>query len=144
MTKAKYKNLIQKQLSALGIEGKNYDSVIDSLALILVQRDETRKEFEENGGKSVIEYTNKGGSTNMTKNPILVIWDELNKTALAYWRELGLTPSSYKKLTGDGVKKDTGQKGFSGTCGNRKLSTGRLLWSTPQASEKVEKSLAKN
>ena len=34
MTKAKYKNLIQKQLSALGIEGKNYDSVIDSLALI--------------------------------------------------------------------------------------------------------------
>lgn len=113
MTKAKYKNLIQKQLSALGIEGKNYDSVIDSLALILVQRDETRKEFEENGGKSVIEYTNKGGSTNMTKNPILVIWDELNKTALAYWRELGLTPSSYKKLTGDGVKKDTRQKGLA-------------------------------
>ena len=113
MTKAKYKNLIQKQLSALGIEGKNYDSVIDSLALILVQRDETRKEFEENGGKSVIEYTNKCGSTNMTKNPILVIWDELNKTALAYWRELGLTPSSYKKLTGDGVKKDTRQKGLA-------------------------------
>lgn len=113
MTKAKYKNLIQKQLSALGIEGKNYDSVIDSLALILVQRDETRKEFEENGGKSVIEYTNKGGSTNMTKNPILVIWDELNKTAWAYWRELGLTPSSYKKLTGDGVKKDTRQKGLA-------------------------------
>ena len=113
MTKAKYQNLIQKQLSALGIEGKNYDSVIDSLALILVQRDETRKEFEENGGKSVIEYTNKGGSTNMTKNPILVIWDELNKTALAYWRELGLTPSSYKKLTGDGVKKDTRQKGLA-------------------------------
>ena len=113
MTKAKYKNLIQKQLSALGIEGKSYDSVIDSLALILVQRDETRKEFEESGGKSVIEYTNKGGSTNMTKNPILVIWDELNKTALAYWRELGLTPSSYKKLTGDGVKKDTRQKGLA-------------------------------
>lgn len=113
MTKAKYKNLIQRQLSALGIEGKNYDSVIDSLALILVQRDETRKEFEESGGKSVIEYTNKGGSTNMTKNPILVIWDELNKTALAYWRELGLTPSSYKKLTGDGVKKDTGKKGLA-------------------------------
>ena len=113
MTKAKYKNLIQKQLSALGIEGKNYDSVIDSLALILVQRDETRKEFEENGGKSVIEYTNKGGSTNMTKNPILVIWDELNKTALAYWRELGMTPSAYKKLTGAGAKKETAKKGLA-------------------------------
>lgn len=113
MTKTKYKNLILKQLSALGIQEESYDSVIESLALILVQRDKTRKEFEESGGKSVMEYTNKGGSTNMTKNPLLVIWDELNKTALAYWRELGLTPSAYKKLTGDGVKKETKQKGLA-------------------------------
>ena len=40
----------------------------------------------------------------MTKNPLLVLWDDLNKSALAYWRELGLTPSSYKKMTGDTVK----------------------------------------
>ena len=113
MTKTKYKNLIQKQLSALGIDEKKYDSVVESLALILVQRDETRKEFEESGGRSVIEYTNKGGSTNMMKNPLLVLWDELNKTALAYWRELGLTPAAYKKLTGDGVKKETKQKGLA-------------------------------
>lgn len=37
----------------------------------------------------------------MTKNPLLVLWDDLNKSALAYWRELGMTPSSYKKMTGD-------------------------------------------
>lgn len=46
------------------------------------------------------EYTNKAGATNLTKNPLLVLWDDLNKSALAYWRELGLTPSSYKKITG--------------------------------------------
>lgn len=113
MTKKKYKNLILKQLSALGIQEKSYDSVIESLAEILVQRDATRKEFEDGGGKSVIEYTNKGGATNMSKNPLLVMWDEMNKTALAYWRELGLTPSAYKKLTGDGVKKESNQKGLA-------------------------------
>ena len=26
--------------------------------------------------------------------------------ALAYWRELGLTPSSYKKMSGEGPKKE--------------------------------------
>lgn len=52
----------------------------------------------------MIEYTNKGGSTNMTKNPLLTLWDDLNKSALAYWRELGLTPSSYKKMAGEGAK----------------------------------------
>ena len=113
MTKTKYKNVILKQMSALGIEDESYNSVIESLADILVQRDKTRREFEESGGKSVIEYTNKGGSTNMTKNPLLVMWDEMNKTALAYWRELGLTPSAYKKLSGDGIKKDTGKKGLA-------------------------------
>ena len=35
-----------------------------------------------------------------------MLWDDLNKSALAYWRELGMTPSSYKKMTGDGPKKE--------------------------------------
>ncbi len=112
MSKIKWKNLINKQLSALGLQNDAYDSTVESLAMILEQRDKTFEEFQESGGKSVIEYTNKGGSTNMTKNPILVMWDELNKTALAYWRELGMTPSSYKKLTGEGPKKKEKKKGL--------------------------------
>ena len=113
MTKMRYKNLIMKQMTDLGIKGKDYHSVIESLAEILVQRDKTKKEFEESGGKTVIEYTNKWGATNMTKNPLLVMWDELNKTALAYWRELGMTPSAYKKLTGEGPKKEKQKKALA-------------------------------
>ena len=93
-------------MAALGVQNSAYNSAIETLAGILEQRDRTFKEFKGSGGKSVIEYTNKGGSTNMTKNPLLVLWDDLNKSALAYWRELGLTPSSYKKMTGDTVKKE--------------------------------------
>lgn len=113
MSKTKWKNLIIKQLTALGLQNDAYESTVESLAAILEQRDKTFKEFQQNGGKSVIEYTNKGGSTNMTKNPLLVLWDDLNKTALAYWRELGLTPSSYKKLTGTGAKQEESKKGLA-------------------------------
>lgn len=113
MTKKKYKELILTQLSALGVHEESYDTVIESLAAILEQRDKTFREFKQSGGQSAIEYTNKGGSTNLTKNPLLTLWDEQNKTALAYWRELGLTPSSYKKLTGEGAKKETKQKGLA-------------------------------
>lgn len=100
MTKKKWKDLILGQMTALRVQNPAYDSAVDTLAAILEQRDKTYLEFKKGGGKSAIEYTNKGGSTNLTKNPLLVLWDDLNKSALAYWRELGLTPSSYKKITG--------------------------------------------
>lgn len=106
LTSKKWAALIKSQLKMLGVSEPAYESVISTLADILEQRDKTKDEFIKSGGKSVIEYTNKGGSTNMTKNPLLVLWDDLNKSALAYWRELGLTPSSYKKMTGDAPKKE--------------------------------------
>lgn len=106
MTKNKWKSLILAQMTALCVQKDAYNSAVETLASILEQRDKTFKEFKESGGRSVIQYTNKGGSTNMTKNPLLVLWDDLNKSALAYWRELGLTPSSYKKMTGDTPKKE--------------------------------------
>lgn len=106
MTSKQWKNKIKKQLSALGQTEKAYESVIDTLSDILEQRDHVYEEYIDNGKHPVCEYTNKGGATNKTKNPLLILWDDLNKTALAYWRELGLTPSSYKKITGDAPKKE--------------------------------------
>ena len=113
VSRNRWKKIINQQLTALGLHDEAYNSTIESLAAILEQRDKTYLEFQESGGKSVIEYTNKGGSTNMTKNPLLVMWDELNKTALAYWREMGLTPAADKKLTGEGPKKEEKAKGLA-------------------------------
>ena len=108
MTAKQWKNRINQQLSALGQTEKAYDSVVSTLADILEQRDTVYQEYIDGGCEPVREYTNKGGATNMTKNPLLVLWDDLNKSALAYWRELGMTPSSYKKMTGDAPKKEKG------------------------------------
>ena len=106
MTKTKWKNRIIKQLTAMGTDIDTYEAVIEALAAILAQRDCTREEFELDGARSVIAHTNQGGSTNTVKNPLLVLWDDLNKSALAYWRELGMTPSSSRKMTGDVMQKE--------------------------------------
>lgn len=113
MTKRKWKNLINSQLTILGTDTEAYDSVIETLAGILEQRDKTYEEFMELGGESVMKYTNKGGSTNLIKNPLIALWDDLNKSALAYWKELGLTPSGYKKLTGDKPMKEKALSGLA-------------------------------
>ena len=62
------------------------------------RRDAAEKQYKEDGKRPVIQHTNKGGATNWVKNPMLVIMNECDQQALAYWRDLGLTPSGFKKL----------------------------------------------
>lgn len=106
MTSKKWKERIVKQMEQLNINYTTYIPAIETLSEILEQRDKTKKEFLKDGGQSVKEYTNKAGATNLIKNPLLILWDDLNKSALAYWREMGLTPSSYKKMMGDTQKQE--------------------------------------
>ena len=98
VTKLKWKRKIIEQCQAVGTYREPFLPVIETLAATLEQRDKTRKEFDESGAQSVVAYTNKFGATNYSKNPLLVLWDELNKSALAYWRDLGLTPAGLKKI----------------------------------------------
>ena len=100
-----WKTRIAKALKSQENDISAYSSVISTLADILEQRDAVFAQYQEEGAQPVQEYTNKGGATNTVKNPLIVLWDDLNKTALSYWRELGLTPSSYKKITGGAPKK---------------------------------------
>ena len=111
MEQKKWKNKIKKACRNAGTYQPYFDHVIDSLASILEKRDEVEAQYIESGSLPVVEYTNKGGATNMSKNPALVLWDELNKSALAYWRDLGLTPAGLKKLNEDALKEK--QAGFS-------------------------------
>ena len=100
MEAKKWEAKIRQMLKASEIEPKKYAPLIQTLASILEKRDLTLEHFELSGGKPVVMYTNKGGKSNPVKNPYIVLWDDLNKSALAYWRELGMTPSSFKKTTG--------------------------------------------
>ena len=75
-----------------------FDPVIDQLAQMLEMRDNALAMYKKSGNSPVITHTNKAGHTNMAKNPALVVINECNQQALAYWRDLGLTPAGYKKL----------------------------------------------
>ena len=97
-----------KRITEACIEAGTYrpyfKNAIETLAGILEKRDETEKYYMESGEGPLVEFTNKGGATNTVKNPALVLWDDLNKSALVYWRDLGLTPAGLKKIDDTALK----------------------------------------
>ena len=111
MTKEAWKKRIKHACQEAGTYRECFDSIVTSLAEILEARDKVRKYYIDSGAEPIVMRTNKGGFTNMEKNPILVVYDDMNNTAMAYWRELGLTPKSLKaideKAMKGGTKKNT-------------------------------------
>lgn len=112
MKKQEWIKVIQQSAEEAGTYKEHYNSVIDTLADILEKRDNAEDQFQATGGKPVVSHTNKGGNTNIVKNPALVVIMELNTQALAYWRELGLTPAGLKKLNGDALTAKATADGF--------------------------------
>jgi hypothetical protein len=98
----------QKKITESCVEAGTYrpffDIPISQLAEILEMRDDAMKQYRNGGGQTVVEHTNKADHTNVTKNPALTIVDDLTKTALAYWRDLGLTPAGLKNISKDALK----------------------------------------
>ena len=81
-----------------------FDSVIITLAGILERRDIALKQFEESGGQVMVTHINKGGAENLEQNPALRAINDMNRDALAYWRDLGLTPAGLKRINEDNLK----------------------------------------
>ena len=89
-----------------------FDSVIDTLAILMETRDIAQKDFEDNGSMPVVTYTNKLGAENPVKNPALSIILECNAQALQYWRDLGLTSKSWKAIN-EGKEPEDKRDGFT-------------------------------
>lgn len=108
MDRAEWKPRIEQAARDAGTYQPFFDDIIETLAGILETRDKTEEQFKQTGGNAVIQHTNKGGATNVVKNPLLVMVNDLNSTALTYWRDLGLTPKGYRQLSGKEVEKKGG------------------------------------
>lgn len=100
MRKQTWKNKIKDSCIEAGTYQPFFEQVIDTLAGILEMRDNANEKFEASGGNTIVKHTNKGGATNIVKNPALVVLMECNSQALLYWTQLGLTPKAYKSMTG--------------------------------------------
>ena len=108
MNKAEWLRKIKKAVRAVGTYQASFDAPMDTLAGILERRDKAVADFEESGSVMVYPVTNTQGETVLKQNPLLKTVNELNRDALAYWRDLGLTPAGFKKLNGGAITKDNG------------------------------------
>lgn len=99
MNKKGWKEVIENNCRDAKTYQPYFDSVIDTLAQILENRDLIHEEFVKGGSKpTVTRNTERSGKENVAKNPLLILENELNSQALSYWKELGLTPSGLKKI----------------------------------------------
>lgn len=103
LTERIYKSDIIKKMKAVGIYNEGFTYSINVLAKTMVEYDKTLKLYEELGSKIVIKHTNKAGSTNLIKNPVYLAIEKLRVDILNYSKELGLTPSSLKRINEKGL-----------------------------------------
>lgn len=104
MEAKKWKSRIVKAMKAVGTYQPAFDSVILTLASILERRDEAEEVYINSGNEPIVEHTNKGGATNLEQNPVLRLINDLNRDALQYWRDLGLTPSGLRKINEEALQ----------------------------------------
>lgn len=95
---------IRASCQAAGTYRTWFDDIIVTLADILARRDYAQQLFDESGGNVLVNHTNKAGATNLEQNPCLRLINDLNRDALAYWRDLGLTPAGLKRIDEQSMK----------------------------------------
>ncbi len=75
-----------------------FTTAISTLSEILEQRDNVYKQYVAEGAQPIIIKTLDRGNQNPAKNPLLMVWQDLNTQALAYMDSLGLTARGLRKI----------------------------------------------
>lgn len=91
-------------MKKVGTYDASFMYTINVLARVLADYDTTVKNFKSLGGQVVVKHTNKGGSTNIVKNPLYLAIEKLRDDIITYSRELGLTPAGLKRINSEGPK----------------------------------------
>ena len=101
---------ITAKMNLKRIDPSGYEDVIETLAEMLEERDRIYSQYKKEGSHPLVEYTSNRGESNLVPNPLLKEWQTINKDALVYWRQLGLTPKGFKELNDQpiGQAKTTG------------------------------------
>lgn len=97
-TAAEWQKNIKQSMKAAGTPCKGFEIPIATLAEILERRDKAEEELAESGGKLIIEHINRAGQVYLEQNPAVRLVNDLNKDALAFMREIGITPKGLKQI----------------------------------------------
>ena len=90
----------------VGTYQESFDDVIETLAGILERRDALEAAFYNSNTPMIVERTNARGHTNLEQNPSIRLLNDMNRDALTYWRDLGLTPKGLKAITDMAVESE--------------------------------------
>lgn len=99
-----WKARIRKATREAGTYRPYFETIIGELAEILERKDLAKQTYIESGAQPLVEHTNIGGASYLEKNPCLKVIEETEKTALPYWRDLGLTPAGLKRINEEAMK----------------------------------------
>ena len=104
MTRRQWKTKITKACRDANTYRPFFKHVIDTLSEILERRDEAQQKFEDEGRIYTVEHVTKTGAVNVEQNPLIRLINDLNRDALQYWRDLGLTPAGLKQINETAIK----------------------------------------
>ena len=99
MNAEQWEIIIRQECQNIGTYREPFEPVIKTLAGIMEIRDRAKEAYQESGAEPCVIRVSDRGSKNLTKNPLLALQMELDTQALQYWRDLGLTPAGYRKIT---------------------------------------------
>lgn len=97
-TAKQWKTDIVKCMKVTGTYNECFRIAIDTLSQILEKRDKVEEEFQASGQGMTVEHTNKAGALNIEQNPLIRMINDLNRDALTYMRECGITPKGLKMI----------------------------------------------
>ena len=97
-TAKQWKTDIVKCMKVTGTYNDCFRIAIDTLSQILEKRDKVEEEFQASGQGMTVEHTNKAGALNIEQNPLIRMINDLNRDALTYMRECGITPKGLKMI----------------------------------------------
>ena len=106
LKRAQWEKKLKEQIKFDAEYVPSFQTTIKILAEILEERDRVYDAYVKDGARPVIIFTSDRGAENPKPNPLLRQWQDLNTSALAYLRDLGLTAAGLRKLQGQLPKKE--------------------------------------
>lgn len=88
------KEEIIERMKEQGTYSKSYSHTIELTAQAIIDYDNARKIFEDEGSKIMIDFTSTRHETNKVKNPLYLAIEKLRSDIEQFEKGLGLSPTS--------------------------------------------------
>ena len=97
-TAKEWRVLIEKCMQLAGTYSECFELPLRTLSEILEKREKAEAEWMAAGGQMTVEHVNQGGQVYIEQNPAVRLINDLNRDALTYMRECGITPKGLKQI----------------------------------------------